>query len=151
MRTSLFAAPIALALALSPLGCAEDEEPEVLHEPGVTYESLEGNYTFELETEEEWPLIVNQNRPFAIAIKINPWPLPDPNPGGVTVDFEPLQFGPGDIADKQPEITPDPSGDKFLLNYTFEDAGYYVQEMTITGPDGKKDRCVVNYKIRDRV
>lgn len=150
MRTSLFAAPIALALALSPLGCAEEEEPELFNEPGVEYLSEQGNFTFKFDTMREWPPAADPSLPIAINLNIGPDPGPDPAPGDVTVDFEPLQFGPGDIADKQPEITPDPSGGKFLLNYTFENAGHYVQEVTITDADGNKDRCVLSYFISDK-
>lgn len=146
MRTSTFA-PIAFALALSPLACADDDEPELLHEPGITYQSENGDYTYEIEAT-EWPAIQNTDRPFAIALSITPDPAPG-DPGDVTVDFAPLKTWPGGIADKPPEVTPDPGGDKFLLNYTFKNAGYYEQEVTITDADGNEDICMLFYRIEE--
>lgn len=151
MRTSLFAAPIALAPALSPLGCAEDEEPELLAEPGVQYPSEQGNYYFQIEPETEWPGFVQEDRPFGIYVNIGPEPLPPGDPGDVTVDFMPPAAWPSlEYADTPPQVTPDPDGGKFLLNYTFTLPGYYMQEVTITDADGNKDTCVWFYKIANR-
>ncbi|MEZ4383252.1 MAG: hypothetical protein R3A79_18130 [Nannocystaceae bacterium] len=150
MRTSLFAAPVALALALAPLACAEDEEPEVLHEPGITYESEEGTYTFELEAA-SWPLY--GDFPFAIGVHFGPLPLPKPP---VSVDFKELKRWPNfDVANAAPEVTPDPGGGtSYQLNYTFTDVdqapGIWMQEVELADMDGNVDTCVIYFKIRDR-
>ncbi len=151
MRPSIITRPLAIAasalLFASPLACGDDEEPEVLHEPGVTYESDLGIYSFELEAA-SWPPSVD-TFPLTIALFHGPDPLPE-DPPTVSVECQPPSRWPElDITAKPPKVTPT-EGNRFDLDYEITTPGIWMQEMTVTDAEGNEDTCVMFLRIRDR-
>ena len=142
-KTITFAA--ILALFASPLACGEDEEPEVLHEPGVTYESELGIYNYELESS-SWPPSVD-TFPLTIAVFNGPDPLPD-DPEVIVECKPPSRWPELDITAKPPTVTPT-ADNRFELDYEITTPGIWMQEMTITDAEGNQDTCVMFLKIRD--
>ena len=150
MRTSLITRTLSftamLALAVSPLACAEDEEPEVLHEPGITYQSDLGDYNFELEAT-AWPPSVDG---FPLTIAVFPGPDPLPDDPKVSIECKPPTRWPElDITAKTPTVTPN-EDNSFALDYEITTPGIWMQEMTVTDAEGNEDTCVMFLKIRDR-